>query len=130
VRRVLEVVVALADAGRAAEVVDRDGRVAALREPQRELLVEAVEPADVREDDDARMRLAVGRRHERGELVPVGGAQDDVVVRDGRAGDDRDGRRRVGVEAHATSLNGRGSRAKRGAAQPTRATISSTSSSW
>ena len=71
VRPVLEVVAALLDAGRAAEVVDRDGGVAALREAQRELLVEAVEPADVRQDDDAGARRLVGQRRERREARAV-----------------------------------------------------------
>ena len=50
---VREVVVALGDAGGAPEVVEGDGGIAALAEAQRELLVEAVEAADVREHDDA-----------------------------------------------------------------------------
>ncbi len=56
VRHVLELVVALRDSRRAAEVVEGDRRVSALGEPQRELLVEAVEAADVREDHDADAR--------------------------------------------------------------------------
>src|SRR5581483_2636250 len=62
-----EVVVALRDAGRAAEVVDRDGAVAALREPQRDFLVEAVQTAHVGQDDDADRRRLVRRSVERGE---------------------------------------------------------------
>ena len=53
VRHVLEVVAALLCAGRASEVVERDRGVPALGEAQGELLVEAVEAADVREDHDA-----------------------------------------------------------------------------
>ena len=53
VRHVLEVVVALLRPGRAPEVVERDRGIPALGEPQRELLVEAVQPADVGEDHDA-----------------------------------------------------------------------------
>ena len=49
VLHVLEVVVALPVARGPAEVVERNRGVAALGEAQRELLVEAVEPADVRE---------------------------------------------------------------------------------
>src|SRR5215831_19822663 len=56
---VLEVFATLPDPGRAAEVVDRDRPVPALGEAQRELLVEAVEPAHVREDHDARPRRLV-----------------------------------------------------------------------
>src|SRR5207253_5385584 len=44
---VLEPVTALLGAGGPPEVVERQRRVASLREAQRELLVEAVEPADV-----------------------------------------------------------------------------------
>jgi hypothetical protein len=99
VRRVVEVVVALPGTGGAAEVVDRDRRIPAFREPERELLVEAVQPADVREDDDARFRVAVGRREECGEVGAVGGPERQVVVRDGRARDD--GNRRSGIEVEA-----------------------------
>ena len=100
VRHVLEVVAALGDAGRAAEVVDRDRREAALGEAKRELLVEAVEPADVGQDDDAGLGRPVRPRAERGELGPVGRRQHEVVVRDRRPGKNRDRRQRIGVEAH------------------------------
>ena len=69
-----EVVVALADAGRPPEVVDRHRVVAALGEAEGELLVEAVEAAHVREYDDARPRRLVRDGGERGQLVPVRGA--------------------------------------------------------
>ena len=82
VRQVLEVVAALLDAGGAAEVVDRHGRVAALGEAQRELLVEAVEAADVRQDDDARARQLVGQRRERGEAAPSRRLEHEILVRD------------------------------------------------
>ena len=59
---VREVVVALRDARGAAEIVDRDGRVTALGEAQRELLVEVVQPADVGKDDDPRPARLVGKR--------------------------------------------------------------------
>ena len=100
VRHVLEVVVALRHAGGAAEVVERDRGVPALGEPQRELFVEVVEAAHVREDHDAGGRRVFGRREERRELVAVGRRQHEVVVRDGRAGDPRDRRLGVEVEAH------------------------------
>ena len=87
VRHVVEVVVALLDAGRAAEVVERDRGDAALGEAQRELLVEAVEAADVGEDHDARRRRLVRDRAERREPVAVGRLEHEVVVRDGGAGD-------------------------------------------
>ena len=47
-----ELVVALGNACGAPEIVDRDGRVAALGETERELLVEAVQPPHVGEHDD------------------------------------------------------------------------------
>ena len=101
---VRELVVALRDPGRAAEVVERDGGEPALGEPQRELLVEPVETADVREDHDARRRRLVGERGEGREAVAVRGLELEVLVRDGRARDHRDRRQRVEVEAHGESL--------------------------
>jgi len=53
VRRVLEVVAPLRRARRPTEVVDRDRVEAALGEAEGKFLVEAVEPPNVREDDDA-----------------------------------------------------------------------------
>ena len=102
-----------ADAGGAAEVVERDREVAALGEAQRELLVEVEEPAHVRQDDDAGRGRLVGRCEERGEVVAVGGGEDEVVVRDGRARDPRDRRLGVDVEAHAGNLVGRVSSGRR-----------------
>ena len=58
VRHVLEVVVSLLGARGPSEVVDRDRRVPALGEAERELLVEAVEPADVRAGSRSRRRSA------------------------------------------------------------------------
>ena len=49
VRHVLPLGVALRGTGSASEVVERDREVAALGEPQRELLVEMEEPTHVRE---------------------------------------------------------------------------------
>jgi hypothetical protein len=99
--RVREVVVALRDAGRAPEVVERERSEAALGEPERELLVEAVEPPDVRQDDDAHARAVVGEREERGELRPVGRREDDVLgANRGAAGDRGDRRDGVELEAH------------------------------
>src|SRR5205807_6448216 len=88
VGHVLEVLAALGRAGSAAEVVERDGRDPALGEPQSELLVEAVEAADVGEDDDADLRRLVRRRVEGGEAVAVGGFEDEVLVGDGSSADD------------------------------------------
>ena len=56
----------------------------ALGEAERELLVEAVEPADVREDHDPGAARLVGRGGEGGEPVAVPGLEHEVVVRDGR----------------------------------------------
>ena len=99
---VLEVVVPLLDAGGAAEVVERDRRVAPLGKAQRELLVEAVEAADVGEDDDADAARLVGQRRKGREPVAVRRLEHEILVRDGRAGDDGDRRGRVVVEAHRT----------------------------
>ena len=74
-----EVVVALADAGGAAEVVDRDGGVAALGEAQGELLVEAVEPAHVGQDDDADRRGRVGRAAKAAKRVPSAEREHEVL---------------------------------------------------
>ena len=65
VRPELEVLVARAEAGRAAEVVDRDRRVAGRREALRELLVEAEQAAHVGQDDDAGRRPPRGRGRRR-----------------------------------------------------------------
>ena len=111
VLRVREVVVALADAGRAAEVVDRDRRVPALGEAQRELLVEAVEAAHVGQHDDARRGRLLGRGRERGEAVAVGRLEHEILVRDRRAA------RRPGSAA--------ASRARSTCADPTQAAVGS-----
>ena len=102
VRHVLEVVAPLLDAGGAAEVVECDRCIASLGKAQRELLVEAVEAADVREDDDADAARLVGQRRKGGEPVAVRRLELEILVRDGRAGDDGDRRERVVVEAHRT----------------------------
>src|SRR5581483_10643955 len=80
---VRKVVVPLRHAGRAPEVVEGDRRVPALGEAERELLVEAVEAAYVREDDDADAARLVGRGGERREAVPVLRLQHEILVRDG-----------------------------------------------
>src|SRR5215211_4410881 len=96
-----KVVLALADTRGSAEVVDRDGGDAAFGEPERELLVETVEPADVGQDDDAAPARLVRHRVERREAVPVRGLEHDLVVRHGRTAEYGNGRRRVEVKAHA-----------------------------
>ncbi len=85
VLHVVEVVVALRHPGGAAEVVERDRRVAALREAERQLLVEAVEAADVGQDHDPRRGRLLRHGLERREAVPVGGLEHEIVVRDGGA---------------------------------------------
>ena len=97
---VVPVVVTLRNSGGAAEVVERDGGEATLREAEGDLLVEAVEAADVREDHDTDARRVIRCRGERREAVPVACVEDQVLVRDGGAPDDRDRRDRVELEAH------------------------------
>src|SRR6266566_4985457 len=104
-RRVLEVVSPLCRAGGSPEVVDREGVVTALGETKGELLVEAVEPPDVREDDDADYVGIVRGRLEGGKAVAVSRLELDVVVGDGRARDARDRRQGVEFEAHGLSLS-------------------------
>ena len=77
---VLEVVAALLDAGGAAEVVERDRRIASLGKAERELLVEAVEPADVGEDHDAGAARLVQYGGEGCEAVAVGGLEHEILV--------------------------------------------------
>jgi hypothetical protein len=100
VRHPLEVLAPLRDTGCAAEVVERDRRVAALGEAERELLVEEIKTADVRQDRDPRSVRRVGRGRERRQAVAVTRLQHEVVVRHRRARDRSDGRQRVAVEAH------------------------------
>jgi len=107
VRHAVELGVALLDACRPAEVVEGDGRVPALGEAQCELLVEAIEAADVRKDHDARRPRLVGHGGEGREAVAVRRVEHEVVVRHGGARDDRDRRQGVAVEAHAESLPAR-----------------------
>ena len=85
VRHVLEVLVARAEPGGAAEVVDRDRRVPGGGEALRELLVEAEQAAHVGQDDDAGRALGAGEVG--AELGAVGGRQGEALA--GRAaGDD------------------------------------------
>ena len=97
---VVPVVVTLCHPGSAAEVVECNGGEATLSQTEGDLLVEAVEAADVREDHDTDGRRVLWHRCERGEAVPVTCVQDEVLVRDGGAPDDRDRRNRVELEAH------------------------------
>jgi hypothetical protein len=107
VGHVVPVVGALAGADGAAEVVDRDGVTAGLGEALGQLDVEAVEAADIGEDEHGRV-AAVGRLSERGrEARAVGGGQ---LERLGGGASRRKNevlgqrrRTRVIVEAHGTS---------------------------
>ena len=58
----------------------------ALGEAKRQLLVEAIEPADVRQDHDPGAARLVGHGGEGREPVAVFRFQHEVVVGDGRAG--------------------------------------------
>ena len=89
-----------ADARRAPEVVEGDRGIPPLGEAKRELLVEAVETADVREDDDAHPGAVVGHGGEGREARPIGGLERDVLGEDGRPARER-GDRRHGVEFEA-----------------------------
>ena len=93
VRHELEVLVARAEPGRAAEVVDRDRRMAGGGEALGQLLVEAEQAADVGQDDDAGRTL--GARQVGAEVGAVGGRQRQALA--GRAaGDDLEALREVG----------------------------------
>jgi nitrate reductase beta subunit len=100
VRHVIEVLAALLDTGRSSEVVESDCRVAALRKTQRKLLVEAVETAHVRKNDDPDLSRLVRCREKRSKLVAVARFEDEVVVRDSRTCNRRNRRRRIELEAH------------------------------
>ena len=85
---VREVGVAGADAGRAPEVVDRDGGVPDLREAQRQLLVEPEESAHVGQDDHAAgRRCFLGQGGEGCEARAVSRLQDLAAMGHGGAGD-------------------------------------------
>jgi hypothetical protein len=63
-----------------------------LGEPEDQLFVEAVEAADVGQDDDARARRLVGPGRECGEACPVGRRELELAMLDGGAGNDGDRR--------------------------------------
>ena len=101
---VRELVVALGHAGGAAEVVEGDGGIATLAEAQGELLVEAVEPADVGEHDDADPAGLIGDGREGSEQRAVGCLEGEIL-RPHRcsAREGRDRRQRIELEAHRES---------------------------
>jgi hypothetical protein len=74
--------------------------VATLGEPESELLVEAVETADVRQDHDSGRESQFGKRLEGCESVPVLALEDEIVMGNGRAEDAGDRRLRVELETH------------------------------
>jgi len=92
-----EVIVALSRPGRAAEVVDRDGRVPALGEAEAERLVETVEPADVREHHDTGLGRVLRRGGERPQPGSVGRLEHQRLVRDRDSVPGLDGRLGVPV---------------------------------
>ena len=78
---VRESVLALVDAGRAPEVVEGGRGDPAFGEAQGQILVEAVEAADVREHDHAcGGPFILGQRGERGEAVAVCSLEDEVLM--------------------------------------------------
>jgi hypothetical protein len=76
-RPVVERSSAVADPCRPAVLVDRHGMHPRVGEPERELLIEAVEASDVGEDHHPRRLGSVGRRREGGQAVPIRGFQND-----------------------------------------------------
>jgi hypothetical protein len=102
-RRVVEILATLPGPSGSPEIVDGDGIDTALREPQRELLVERVEAADVGQDDDpdaARLGRSGPKRRQR---VAVGRGEDGPLPVEGAAGDRRDRWAAVVVMAHGHS---------------------------
>ena len=93
VRPELEALVARAEPGGAAEVVDRDRRMSGGGEALGELLVEAEQAADVGEHDDARRAFGAGQVGR--ELGAVGGGERQVLT-GGSAGDHVKAGREVG----------------------------------
>src|SRR3954470_2836909 len=106
VRRIVEVLAARAEAGGAAEVVERDRAVAGVREALGQFLVEAEQPAHVGQHDDP--HGACGTREVGREFGPIGRRERQRLARRAAgdhpvAGGDR-GRDRVEGEAHAREI--------------------------
>ena len=80
VGHVVEVVATLLHARGSPEVVDRDRCDSPLGEAERELLVEAIEPADVGQHDDSFAARLFRLGGEGGEPVSVGRLEDQVLV--------------------------------------------------
>src|SRR5207344_2126840 len=84
----------------ATEVVERHGRDPTLGEAQRQLLVEPVETANVREDHDAHVAGLFRCCSESGEAVSIARLEDEILMRDAGAANHRDRRHGVELEAH------------------------------
>ena len=106
VRPEIELRVALADPGRAAEIVDRDSLNARLGEAHRQLLVEAEQPANIGQHDDRRSAGLLRPSVERSELNPVRRRQCQVLNINRSPGNRRDRRQSLVAVAHrSSSLN-------------------------
>jgi len=88
---------------RFAAPAERHGRDPTLGETQCQLLVEPVEAAHVREDDDADLAGLVRSRREGRKAVAVGRLEDEILVGDGGAANRRDRRNGVELEAHGSA---------------------------
>ena len=99
-RVVVEVVAARLGTGGPPEPVDRERVDAVLGEPQGELLVVRVEPADVGQDHDRRPARLGRPCPERRVPVAIGRGQDRAALVERTAGDRRDRRVAVEIEAH------------------------------
>lgn len=105
VRHVLEILATFLHTRSAPEVVERHSRIAALGKAQRELLVEPVEPANVGQDDHPDAAGRLGKSCEGREAVAVLSLENEISMRDGGAGDPRNGRSGIQVEAHAATIS-------------------------
>jgi len=104
VGHVPEGVPARAGARRPPEVVDRDGVDAAFREPERQLIVERVETADIRQYRDTRTPWLGRPGAEGGQDVAVGSGDRRPLALERAAGDRHDRWMAVEVMAHARIL--------------------------
>ena len=79
--------------------------IAVLGEPERQVLEEGVEAADVGQDHDPGAARLGGLRDVGGEVVPVGRVELGLAGVEGAAGDRRDRRPGVGVVAHGAQVS-------------------------
>lgn len=82
------------------EVVDGQGIDPHLDEAQGELLVERIEPTNIRQDHHPGSDRICGARPHRGEPVAVGAGEDAILVVESTANDRLDRRVAVEVETH------------------------------